>query len=91
MEIPTVAESVPGYESSAWYGVVGPAGMPAEVVARLNAEMRRALDFPESRERLASIGSAPVHGTPEQFRAFMQAETIKWAKVIKDSGTPFVD
>jgi tripartite-type tricarboxylate transporter receptor subunit TctC len=86
-KIPTVAESgVPGFEASAWYGVVGPAGIPGETVSRLNSEMRRILDQPETKARLAAIGSGPVHGSAENFGAFIRAETVKWAKVIKESG-----
>lgn len=90
--VPTIAESgAPGYASSAWYGVVGPAGMPPEIVTRLNTEMRKVLDQPEIRARIASIGSSPVHGSPEQFGAFINSETAKWAKVIKESGAKVDD
>lgn len=85
--VPSIAQSgVPGYESTAWYGVVGPAGLPTELVNRLNAHMRRVLDEPETRARVASIGSGPVHGTPEQFAGFIKSESTKWAKVIKEAG-----
>jgi tripartite-type tricarboxylate transporter receptor subunit TctC len=85
--IPTVAEAgVPGFEATAWYGVVGPAGMPGDTVVRLNSEMRRILDQPETRARLLSIGSGPAHGSPEEFSAFIRAETAKWAKVVKEAG-----
>ncbi|MEI6096460.1 MAG: tripartite tricarboxylate transporter substrate-binding protein, partial [Gammaproteobacteria bacterium] len=87
MTTPTLSESgLPGFESTAWYGVVGPAGIPADIIARINGEMRRVLDLPETRARIASIGSAPVHGSPEEFNSFIKAETLKWAKVIKDAG-----
>jgi len=85
--VPTVAEAgVRGFDANTWYGIVGPAGMPPEIVARLNKEMRRILDLPESRARLASIGANVVHGSPEEFAAFIRAETRKWADVIKQSG-----
>ena len=86
-DIPTVAESgVKGYESIAWYGVVGPAGMPKDIVAKLNADMRRAMDTTEVKARLFTMGSGSVHGSPEQFGTFIKAEIGKWAKVVKESG-----
>jgi len=86
-DMPTVSESgVKGYESIAWYGVVGPAGMPKDIVATLNREMRKALDTTEIKARLFTMGSGTVHGTPEQFGAFIRAEIGKWAKVVKASG-----
>jgi tripartite-type tricarboxylate transporter receptor subunit TctC len=86
-DIPTVAESgVKGYESIAWYGVAGPAGMPKDVVTKLNAEMRKALDTTEVKARLFTMGSGSVHGTPEQFGAFIKSEIGKWAKVVRESG-----
>lgn len=86
-EVPTVSESgVKGYESIAWYGVVGPAGMPKDAVTKLNTEMRKALSTTEVKARLFTMGSGSVHGTPEEFGRFIRAEIVKWAKVVKASG-----
>ncbi len=86
-ELPSLAESgVPGYESIAWYGVAGPAGIPKPIVDRINREMRRVLNETEMKARLFAMGSASVHGTPEQFGAFIRSEIQKWARVVKESG-----
>lgn len=85
--LPTVAESgVPGYESSAWFGVVVPTGTPREAVTRLNAEINRAINLPDMRERFAQQGAIPAPGTPEEFGAYIASEIAKWAKVVKASG-----
>lgn len=85
-DIPTVAETVPGYETNAWGGIVVPVGTPRAIVMKLNAEINKALQVPALRERYASIQAEPVGGTPEQFAAFVKAETAKWAEVVKKSG-----
>jgi len=86
-DVPTVAEAgVPGYESIAWYGVMAPGGTPKPIVDKLNAEISKALDTPELKQRLADLGSDSVHGTPEQFGGFIKSETSRWGKVVKESG-----
>jgi tripartite-type tricarboxylate transporter receptor subunit TctC len=86
-DVPTVAESgVPGYEVTAWYGVSAPAKTPRAIIDRLHAEIVRALNSPDLRERLTSQGADPVHRTPEEYTAFVQSEIVKWAKVIKAAG-----
>ncbi len=86
-ELPTVAESgLPGYEAIAWNGLVAPASTPKEVVARLNAELKKALELPEIRERFAAQGFAAAWSSPERYGAFLDAEVDKWAKVVKVSG-----
>ena len=86
-EIPTVAEAgVPGYETIAWGGVIGPANMPKEIVARLLAEIRTAYASPAVQERYRNLDTEIDGGTPEQFQALVRAETPKWAEVVKRSG-----
>lgn len=86
-DVPTVAEAgVPGYESLAWYGVMAPGGTPKPIIDRLNGAMGKALDTPELKQRLLELGSDNVHGTPEQFGAFIKSEIAKWGKVVKESG-----
>ena len=85
-EVPTVAERVVGFEASSWYGVVAPAGTPADVIAKLNQEMVRALTPPEVRQRLAIEGTEVVAGNPEDFMNLFRAEVAKWARVVKQAG-----
>ncbi|HEU5284067.1 MAG TPA: tripartite tricarboxylate transporter substrate binding protein [Burkholderiales bacterium] len=84
--VPTVAESLPGFETGSWQGVVAPAGTPREIVDRLNAEIRRILAMPDVKERLAAQGTEVRAGTPESLGAFMRAEIARWAKVVKQVG-----
>ncbi|MSQ55472.1 MAG: tripartite tricarboxylate transporter substrate binding protein [Betaproteobacteria bacterium] len=86
-DVPTLAES--GYRdfsAGAWYGVLVPAGTPAAIVARLNAEINRALQAPDMRTRLANDGVDARGGTPEEFAAFLEGERVKWARAVRDSG-----
>ena len=85
-DVPTVAEHVPGFEASSWYGVFATAGTPPDVIAKLNQEMARALNPPEVRQRLASEGTEVVAGNPEDFMTLFRAEVAKWARVIRQSG-----
>ncbi len=86
-DVPTIAEAgVAGYEASSWFGVLAPAGTPKEIVAKINADIVKALGVPEIKERLSSQGAEPVGNTPEQFAAYIGTELVKWAKVVKDSG-----
>ncbi len=89
-DTPTVAEQgLPGFETGSFQGVVGAAGMPREIVARLNAELTRVLNAPEMKERFARQGTEVRTGTPESLGTWMRAEQARWAKVVKDSGTKF--
>lgn len=86
-DLPTLAEAgVPGYEVSAWFGVMIPAKTPREVIARLNTEINRAIGLADMRERFEQQGAVPAPGTPEQFGTHIGAEIAKWAKVIKATG-----
>jgi tripartite-type tricarboxylate transporter receptor subunit TctC len=88
-DVPTIAEAgVPGYEASQWFGVLAPAGTSRDIITRLHAEITRALKADDVRNRLAADGAEPVGSTPEEFAAFLRAETAKWAKVVKQAGIP---
>ena len=84
--VPTVGETIPGYEVLTWYGLLAPAGTPKEIVARLNAEVAKVLQTPDIKARIADISSEPGGNSPEQFADLIRKETVKWAKVVKDSG-----
>ena len=86
-EVPTVAEAgVPGYAVDSWNGLFAPAGTPPEVVARIAAAVREGFKDPAVRKRMDDIGAAPGGDTPEQFRAFVQAENQKWGNFVKQTG-----
>lgn len=84
--LPTVAETVPGYEASLWYGFVGPAGIPPAIVRRLNTEIVAVLDLPDVRQRLASQGLDVEPSTPEAFAALLKNDLVRWAKVVQRAG-----
>ena len=84
-DVPAVAETVPGFEATSWYGIFAPAGTPPEIVAQLNAEIARLFTAPDMREKLAREGTEAAGGTPEQFAAFFQASMVKWARVIREA------
>ena len=84
--IPTVAETVPGYEATAWFGVGMPKGSPREAIDKINAEVNRALADPGMQKKLADLGGWVIPGTPEDFGRVMAEETARWEKVVKASG-----
>jgi tripartite-type tricarboxylate transporter receptor subunit TctC len=85
-DVPTVAETVPGYEASALFGMGAPKKTPPEIIAKLNQEINALLAEPEVRKRFVELGGEPVIGTPEAFGATIAAETDKWEKVVKFAG-----
>jgi len=86
-EIPTVAEAgVPGYEQTAWFGVLAPAGTPRDIVGRLNAEIIKLLNSADVKERFGRQGVEVRTSTPEQFGEFLRAEVARWGKVIREAG-----
>jgi tripartite-type tricarboxylate transporter receptor subunit TctC len=85
-DLPTIAETVPGYLAPTWTGVIGPAGMPRPIVDRLNAAINRAISSDSFKEKFAKIGDEPGGGTPEDFAAIIKSDSAKWADVIKRSG-----
>jgi tripartite-type tricarboxylate transporter receptor subunit TctC len=84
LDTPTVAETLPGFAAQSWVGMLVPAGTSKEIVARLNAEAKKALADPEVRGKLSAQGFDVVGNTPDEFLAFARAESEKWAKVIRD-------
>ena len=84
--LPSVGETVPGYEATAWFGIGMPKATPRAVIDKVNAEINRALADPKLRERLAELGGKPIGGTPEDFGKVIAAETAKWEKVVISSG-----
>ncbi|HEV2008712.1 MAG TPA: tripartite tricarboxylate transporter substrate binding protein [Burkholderiales bacterium] len=86
-ELPTIAEAgVPGYEATTWTGIVAPVGVPKAIVAKLNAEINKAIATQSLKEKFAQIGSESAGGTPEQFGALIRKESAKWGEVVKRSG-----
>jgi tripartite-type tricarboxylate transporter receptor subunit TctC len=86
-DVPTIAESgYPGFDASSWFGLVGPAGLPQEIAHRISTDVARVLAQPEIREKFIQQGADPVGSTPEEFGAYMRAETAKWAPLVKASG-----
>jgi tripartite-type tricarboxylate transporter receptor subunit TctC len=86
-EVPTLAETVmPGFEAGAWQGLMVPAGTPAAVVQRLNAEVNKALQSADMRDKLAVQGAEPLGSTPEEYGAYVRKELARWATVVKATG-----
>lgn len=86
-DVPTIAEAgVPGYEATSWFGLLAPAKTPAPVVAKLNASILKALADPDVKKKLLEQGAEPAGETPAQFAAFIASETVKWGKIVKQSG-----
>jgi tripartite-type tricarboxylate transporter receptor subunit TctC len=85
-EVPIVADTVPGYEASAWFGIGAPKNTPAEIIAKLNKAVNDALADPKMKAKLADLGGIPMPGSPADFGKVMADETAKWEKVVKFSG-----
>jgi len=90
-DVPTVAETIPGYEMAVWYGVLGPKGMPAPLTERLNTEINRALMLPEIRGRMADIGIEVRNESAASFAETLRADAEKWPKVIRELGISMSD
>ena len=84
--VPSIGETITGYEATAWFGLGMPKGSPREAIDRINAEVNKALAEPKMKERLFELGGLPIPGTPEDFGKTIADETKKWAKVVKASG-----
>jgi tripartite-type tricarboxylate transporter receptor subunit TctC len=85
-DVPVIADTVPGYDTSGWFGVGAPAGTPAEIVEKLNKEINAGLADPKMKARFAELGASTMITTPADFVTYVAAETDKWAKAVKFSG-----
>jgi tripartite-type tricarboxylate transporter receptor subunit TctC len=85
-DLPPIADTIAGYDASAWFGVVAPRGTPPEVVDKLNREINAALADPRISARILELGSTPLVLTPDAFGAFIASETEKWARAVRLSG-----
>jgi len=85
-DVPTIAETVPGYEATTWSGVIAPAGLPRPIVDRLNAAVNAAIRTPLFKERFEANGDESGGGTPEEFAELIRKDSIRWADVVKRSG-----
>ena len=83
-ELPTIGETLKGYDASTWYGVLAPAKTPRAIVNQLHGEIVKLLKVAETHDRLLAQGFEPVGGTPAEFAAYIKSEMAKWAKVIGD-------
>ena len=85
-DVPTLAEQgIPNFEAQAWWGMLGPAGTPAPIVARMNAEMAKVLKLPAVQERLVQMGVEVMASSPEDFGKFVRSEVDRWSKVVRDN------
>ena len=87
-DVPTLEEAanLPGFEMSAWQGIVVPSGTPKEIISKLNAEINKAVQNPDLRQRLATLGAEPLGGTSEHYAEYIRTELLRWTKVVRDSG-----
>jgi tripartite-type tricarboxylate transporter receptor subunit TctC len=85
-DLPSIGETVPGFQATAWQGLFTPAGTPRAVVDKLAAEAKRILELPEVAAQLKDLGAQPAPSSPEQFAAFLKSERAKWHEVVKASG-----
>ena len=91
-DVPTISESgVPGFEAKSWFGLVAPAGTPPEIIKKINEDVTKVISDPAfARQYLAAQGLVPITGTPEEFAAFIRAETKRWGKVVKDANIQLI-
>lgn len=85
-ELPAIAETLPGFNNDGWYGIFAPAGTPAPIINKLNAEMKRALANAEFSKRIESIGMEPAGSTPQELREWVRSELARWTKAVHDAG-----
>ena len=82
-DVPAIAEMLPGYEAMAWVGIFAPAKTPADIVDKIQAEVKRAVHAPDIAQRLQSLGATPVASAPDEFTAFVKRDTEKWRTLVR--------
>jgi tripartite-type tricarboxylate transporter receptor subunit TctC len=85
-DVPTVAETIPGFEATTWFAMFAPAGTPRSVIDRLHAEVVRVFQLPDVQEKLKTLGLEPILSTPDELARYQASEIVKWTKVVKESG-----
>lgn len=85
-KLPAIAELLPGYEVSQWYGILAPSALPRDILDRLHAATVRAIATPQVTHLFTNLGTLPGTDSPDEFREFMRAETAKWARVFRSAG-----
>jgi len=86
-DVPTIAEAgLPGYDTGVWWGLLGPAGLPADILAKLHRDFVEALNAPAVKDRLTGLGAVPVGSSPAEFSALVRADYEKWGPIIKEAG-----
>jgi tripartite-type tricarboxylate transporter receptor subunit TctC len=85
-DVPTIAETLPGFQVGTWYAMAGPAGMPGPIVARLNGEVKKMMADPQFAQKIVELGQDPAPTTPAGLTAHMHNEAARWTKVIKEAG-----
>ncbi|CAN7642961.1 tripartite tricarboxylate transporter substrate binding protein [Pseudorhodoferax sp. LjRoot39] len=85
-QVPAIAETLPGFDMTVWFGILAPRGTPADIVTRVNAEMQRVLQDTAFQQQLAGMGVTPMGGSADAFASYLRRETERWAKVVRDSG-----
>ncbi len=85
-DIPTISESLPGYESGGWFGIVGPAGMPRDIVTKLNREANWAMSQPEFREKMVTMALDVIPESPDYFAKYIRADHARYGKIAKEIG-----
>ncbi|HSQ04157.1 MAG TPA: tripartite tricarboxylate transporter substrate-binding protein, partial [Burkholderiales bacterium] len=84
-ELPPIADAVPGFDLSGWFGILAPAATPVPLITRLNQELRQAVNTSEVRARVAALGGEVIGNTPSEFRVHIRDETAKWAHIIRSA------
>jgi tripartite-type tricarboxylate transporter receptor subunit TctC len=85
-DVPTIAETLPGFQVGTWYALAGPAGLPAPIVARLNAEVKKMMGDPQFAQKIVELGQDPAPSTGPELTAHMRSEATRWSQVIKAAG-----
>jgi tripartite-type tricarboxylate transporter receptor subunit TctC len=85
-ELPAIAETLPGFSNTTWFGLLGPAGMPKPIVDRINSEMKRAVANPDFARQLTAMGLEPASSTPAEFHDMIRTELQRWTRVIREAG-----